>query len=426
MRKIIKSYSSKGKFVFDNEHEFENIKCNYQYDLCSNKNMKGYVEIPTTQGKFINSVFKKENRDCNFFGKYGLNISGVIRNVSIDDSTNISFDITEIKEKDKYEDGKPNLLNIYYFIPFILNLSRGISSHYKKYSNIILKYNEKEFVINTSGVKVKFQETLDLKKHKKPDYLLYRFITPVIQLNNNIPFTEKQFHDIMQEIMLILSLIYFKRFNVFGYRIEYLNNNKLLSTLTYRYANINCGKDFTEDCGYKFNEFFKSKNISNLVKRYNNLENNQKERFKRIVNNYLVISEDTIFETKFKNTYIVLCAISKLIIPKLIIPDKNKPSDEDYIKKACVKAKVILSVINFKESPNRTRNKNSKLEWLISEYRNELIHFNYDKYKQEEVFDEYIKMMHVLRKLIIFYLNKKLMDFPYPKDKFNLNTLEKN
>jgi len=217
--------------------------------------------------------------------------------------------------------------------------------------------------------------------------------------------------EIMNDVMVIVSMLLFKRFNIYGYEAELLDkSNEILFTTNTRFTSKTSGEDYIEDDNRNFNKYFTGDNISKLSISYRNLNKISKDNYLRIVNAYLTINELKIFEPMFRDAYHLLEAISKLIT-------KSNMKTERLILLACNKCNIDLMKYNF-ASPIKSKD----LKWLISEYRNELTHFNFDISLDNNILIiEFQKMLNLLRKLIIAYLDKSLIEFPYPKDAYRLN-----
>lgn len=200
------------------------------------------------------------------------------------------------------------------------------------------------------------------------------------------------------------------RFSFYFYKAEYYDENgELTETFERKEKNWVTGNEFLKEKNYDdFDKYFKMDNLSLLINKYFE-KSNEIEKIKEIIYSYLTIKEIKIFEPQYLLSYFLLEGISKLIVmPTSYI------SSEELIKEASIKSEIDIRKYNFKISRNRLNDQNSKLEWEISEYRNKLTHFNNDEFNKDEIYDEFVKMMKLARKLIISYIEPSLSDWPEP------------
>ncbi|MBL0108856.1 MAG: hypothetical protein IPP52_16645 [Ignavibacteria bacterium] len=74
MRKFIKTEKLNGKLVINNEHTFENVYGEYQYDVYSNRDMRGSLNL---NNLFSHLKSIDELDEFQFYGN-GLKIEGEI------------------------------------------------------------------------------------------------------------------------------------------------------------------------------------------------------------------------------------------------------------------------------------------------------------------------------------------------------------
>ena len=416
MREYIKTIRIRGKLDVEDKYKFEDVRGEYKHDIYTNKGMVGFIYLPSVKSSF--ELMNSFSETCMFtFIGEGITINGEITGIHFGgkNEDRIDFDIIDVMERLSYDKGNVEKIKVFYKIPYISLLAREIDySMYKK--EYIIKYNSEEFKINVGDIEVCFYEFIKLTKHKKPDSIFHRTLYPKIEIpiidNENTLNKLSDLFDFMYEVMVLISFIIYKRCNVFGYEAEILGeSNNLLQKIEYKTTKHGSGEDYIEDDNRKFNNYFIEENISKLAGAYMNLSNKAKENYLKIIYAYLTIGELEIMEPMFKDAYHLLEAISKIIVePKINM------NSERLIEKACVNNNIDLNKIRFEKAKE-----SNKLKWLITEYRNSLIHFNYDfEIKNETLMGEFYKMMNLVRKLMLSYLVPSLIEFPYPRDRYRL------
>jgi len=421
LRKHIINRRTKGKFIFWDKYTLDDVYCDYEYDLYSNHNMNGIIEFDGLS-KDIYDDFMKDINPCKFIGNDGVYIEGSIFSLPLGHGK-IKFQIEIIKEYYSYSNEEPDEIEISYYVPYITPLSREISRNTDNTKKVLFSFKKDEFTIVTDCKEIIFNEVVNLVKYDEPDYIFNRLMYPKLLLKINKDEDINKIIDnnfaLIQKLMLIISFLLFNRINTFGYKVKVFGRNKLISQLKYRNAAQKSSEDYTSNIGYKFEKYFTSENISKLLNSYLHLDNSKLEKLERILYSFISISEQKIFGPKFSSTYFLLAAISKIIMQP-----KNYSKDEECIKLASEKVNIDIKRINFEISPKRLKKNNSKCEWLITEYRHELTHFNFEKYDIKILLHEYNKMMYLLRKLIIFYFEPSLVDFPYPNNRYDIVLLK--
>jgi len=411
LRKFIKTEKLNGKLVINNEHTFENVYGEYQYDVYSNRDMRGSLNL---NNLFSHLKSIDELDEFQFYGN-GLKIEGEILSWTFGGNDVIDFNIYELIERVKYSSEQPKEICIKYYIPYIKVLARSLRSGFPD-DNYILKFNSEEFKLDLQNIPINFFEIINFVNHNDPDKLLNRLLYPQIKIGisnlENIYELLNKYECLFEDVMRIISLLFFKRLNSFGYIAEILSDNgKIVQSIKYKNTRKQSCDDYLKDTGYNFKKDFTPENVSKLISAFLNLETTKKEKFIRIINAYITIDDLKIFEPQFKDAFFALEAISKLIVEP-----KNNLSSENYIVKACNIAEIDLIKVSFEPSKN-----SKKLKWLISEYRNELTHFNFEThYDNDQMYMEYSKIMNILRRLIIYYLVPDLNNFSYPRDKYRI------
>lgn len=414
MREYIKTVKLFGNLKIGTDYVFENVRGEYQYDFYSNKDMKGTFEIKRLTADFLNDFPSLKSF---IFSGHGITINGNVTGWSFGGEVEtITFKIEDFITKILWEDAPPRKMDILYFIPYINLLARKIHSKWNSDDDYLIKFGSDEFKLKAKNISVVFYESVSLISYKTPDSIFHRMLYPKIEIDltddMDINSILNEYKEFMEEVVLVLSFLLFHRFNIYGYEAKiYDKENNIIQDIDYRYTKKKSGIDCIFKDNIEFNKYFNGDNVSKLIESFIALDNDKKQNFSRLIYSILTIKDLEIFEPKFKDTFYVLEAISKLIVK----PDGNI-STEELIAKACEIAKVPLNSINFLPSV-----KSKKLKLLISEYRNELTHFNNDiDIDFEKMIPEFNKIMNLIRKLMIFYLVPELKEFPYPENKYKL------
>ena len=415
MREYIKSVKIIGKLNVEDKYVFEDVRGEYKHDIYSNKGMAGFFEVKRLSADFLNNF--QTIRNFTFIGN-GVTINGEITGWTLPSGRedNIKFSIKDVTEWILYEEKEPKKIFIEYKIPYILLLARRIRNYFGFNEDCIIKFISDEFKIKIKNIEIIFFEYISLVKHVEPDLIFNRMLHPKIRIeltkDENIIEKLNYLENIMNDSMILISFIIFKRCNVFGYTANiYDQSDKLLQVINYKTSEKGSGEDYIEEDNREFNNYFIEDNISKLIEAYLNLCNEEKNNFLKIIYSYLTIGELKIMEPMFKDAYHVLEAISKIIVK----PKANMNSEE-LIEEACFRNSININKIKFEEAKE-----SNKLKWLITEYRNSLIHFNYNyEINNETLFIEFSKMMNLIRKLMISYLEPSLIEFPYPRNRYRI------
>lgn len=390
--------------------KLENVVCEYSYDKYSNKIMKGIFDVIGIPIKLMNNFDKYEKF---IFSNKNITIKGSINGLMFGLNNQLNFEMSKVNEVFSYSNSIPSLMEVYFEIPYVSTFARRITKG--NGNDFLYKFRSDPIKFNICEIEIEFFNEVKLEEYNPPDKIFNRIISPLIkcQIGNNENIMDKlnYFGDIMDDVMLIVSLIHFHRVNFFGYRCYIFNeNNEEVRNYKCRRRGVLSGKDIIFSDNYKFNDFLKGDSISKLINIFILLDISKKEKFKKIVNDYLTISEIEIFEHKYLAAFFALEAISKLIV-----------SPTEYIKQerlielACNYVNIDLMDYKF-ETPI-----NSSLKWLITEYRNELVHFNKTiSFERNTISKEYFKLLNLVRKLIISYLDPKIKDFPYPENRYTI------
>jgi len=151
--------------------------------------------------------------------------------------------------------------------------------------------------------------------------------------------------------------------------------------------------------------------MSNLASLFGNyrLIDKKEDFLERILYSYISIGEQSLFESTFLSAFSTLEGISKLIVNPT-----NNISSEDLIKQAIIISGIDLKENEFEISKSRLKKDDSKLEWLITEYRNYRIHFNQEEFDTSVIASELKKIMKLTRMLIFYYVEPGLINWPEP------------
>lgn len=375
--------------------------------------MIGFLDIQNASTEVLNNLLSLKKF---IFKGDGITINGDIFGLRLFDRIDIK--IKDVLEWIRYKDKEPNKLKILYNIPYVSLLSRKIKHYWGYDEDYIVKFDSNEFKICVQDFSITFYEYISLLNHIDPDSIFNKRLYPKIEFELENSDTEyikeklKYLEDMMLDVMVIISFILFKRLNMFGYEADLLDvSQNTVQVIKYMTSLKSSGEDYIELDTSKFNKYFNGENVSKLIMAYRNLEKEKKEKYLRLLNAFLTIRELNIFEPQFRDAYFTLSAISKIITNPT-----TDPGSEELIILACEMANIDLNQINFDKSIN-----SEKLKFLVSEYRNELTHYNFSlPVNYELYFKEYRKMMNLLRKLMIYYLEPSLIEFPYPRDQFHL------
>lgn len=408
MRKHIVNEKIRGTLRFVDGPEFENVNGEISYDVYSNKGMQGEIFIDSSAALLRSDPFSSNQI---VFRSAGMELFGNWKSVPfLVISGNVAFSIDSLSQRQIINSDIPCRMEVRFLIPYIAPLARDLKSSFGFYEEYIVKFNSEELKFRVNDTEVIMREYANLVAYEQPDSILNRILRPVVSMKfTNEDDLIHRVHEAkmtVDDLMLIISLLLHKRFNTFGFEADLFNDRgKLIERHTYRCSQKSSGEDYTKLNYGTFRDHFSSSNISKLVNAFYCLDKESKAKFQRIVNAYLTIGELNVFEPMFRDAYFALEAVSKLIL------GESNEGTEARIVKACERLKIDIENYLFEPSTKKCK----KLKWLISEYRNELTHYNFDPDVSEaDLSDEFHKMMKLLRMLLIGYLDAGLMNFPAP------------
>lgn len=413
MREKIIAYETSGQLIVEENTTIEDVRCTYESDTYSNKDMKGtfhFRSIPREIIKLRNIIGKK----FTFNGDNGIYIVGKIRGFKDSLEINfrkyeIHFKIQEMEKWIEFSDKKAQKVQVYFNIPYVKPFGRDV--RYGK-GKIILKYMKNELKLNTAPYQICIMDDIGIIDLEEPNASIIRNIYLKIEstiLNEQLKDKLNDIEQFMNNAMICISFMIFHRVNWFGYNsCGYDAENKITETLFYKHKKYEPGTDFITTCTDEFCDYFTKRNISLFINRFSIIPSVKKTQLKRIVNSFLSIKEIRIFEAKFKTIFSVVEGISKLVVEKKKIKFKDYPKTNEFISKVMKVAKIN---IKFENSVT------NKMKWIITDYRNDLTHFNSTEiYDKDLLYKEFKKLMVLGRKLILFYIEKKLVEFPYPEN----------
>lgn len=401
MREFITTIETSGKLKIEGFEEIEAI-CIFKDDFYSVKLKKGTFEL-FADSDIINQF--EPWKKFIFNGKCGRTIEGVITGFNNYIELNLrkiklNYIANEITKWIKYSDKIEHSIKLQFNIPYVSLLGRQIKNSYGFYSDYILKFISDPFKLLVNGIEITFNEKISIIKDelKSPNCIFSREIYPTVEIKLNkcsIIDTVNKVEFLISDIFLIISFLLNHRITSFGYNCEIFDNDGILvDTLNYKNYNISdCEDFFINETNFKFKNDFTINTVNKFTNNF--ISSKEKVSISRIINSYLSINETRIFEPKFNTSYFLLEAISKLIIKP-----SGKIKAEKLILKAFEKSEIDNSEINFEPSQN-----SKKVNWLITEYRNNLAHSNNFECDEGIIYDEFSKIVKLSRCLIIWYLN---------------------
>lgn len=419
MREFIKTYEFIGKLEIEDFFYQENIRCIYEEDYYSNKLMKGHFEVNNLSADLINKLGNFES--FKFTDKSNRIINGKINGVSLETEYNsrkdvLKFFVENYTQWVGYSENKPAKVKISYSIPYISFFNRGINFSHGMDDSYIFRFSYPKKVLKLNYCEVIFDDWVYSLKYKNPDSIFKRemFIDiekKIFDENKKIE-TVNEIERILKDILVLISFILNHRFSFYNYKAKFYDENgKITETFERKRSEWTTGNEFLKESGslyYNFKKYSTIEKISLLINNY--LENiNERDKIKELLFSYLTINEIGIFEPQFLLAFFLLEGISKLIVK----PTKYY-NCEKLIKEAASKYQIDIYNFDFKISHNKVKKADSKYEWEITELRNNLTHFNNDDYNLNEMYDEFVKMMKLARKLIISYIEPTLSDWPTP------------
>ncbi len=325
----------------------------------------------------------------------------------------LKFDLTKFSQRFVWNDNEIRSIRLKFSIPYIKDLSRELKYSYGLYPEWLYKFGNKPFTLDINNQLIEFEEKVYCYEYKEPDSILARELFVRVNLSRESQVIEKllgEYKSIVNDIMLIVSFLFNHRMSPYSFTAELLDEHgKLVESSDFKESKKLCGADCLMESSENFKKYLSSINVSKLIENFINKEPKEKRSITILVNKFLTLGETKIFEPKFLSGYFLLEAVSKFIVnPKNII------DSEKLIEDAVVKSEV--SKEDFKMSHKRRADPKSKLQFEITEYRNYLTHFNHqDTYDGQVMFEEYLKIVRLCRKLILWTICPELSLWPLPK-----------
>jgi hypothetical protein len=416
MREFIKTYEFTGKLIIEDIFEQENVRCIYKDDYYSNKLMKGHFEIDALSIDVLSNV---TNKNFIFSDKSGRTLEGEITGTRYEfeynDKKYILFSyIKEYTQQLLWNDNKPEKVKITYNIPYIDIFNRDIRSSHGFDESYIFRFTTPKKVLKLIDGAIIFDDWVNRLKYEKPDFIFNRQLFIIIEKNIN-DYDKKidilnQTELTLEDMLVLLSFVLNHRFSFYFYKAEYFDNEgKLTETFERKEKNWVTGEEFLNERNLgDFEKYFTMDNLSFLINKFFD-KKNEIEGIKKLLYMYLTIKEINIFEPQFLLGYFLLEGISKLII------NPNSFNNcEKLIKDAASKYSIDINSYNLKISHKRLIKSDSKYGWEITEYRNNLTHFNEEEFNFSDMIDEFVKMKKLARKLILCYIEPSLSDWPEP------------
>jgi len=412
MREYIKKIVSHGKLEIFGEDkvkdEFENVRCEFSYDILSSKKIVGVFEIPQMYDNIGNKkfIFKDDvERELkgNITGSTFEHIGGYRYNT-------LNFSIDEFTRSQWFSTANPKRLRIDFLIPYISYLSRSVLTYHFVENDYHFKFSDEVYKILVNNIEVRFDEFASFVEATEPDSKMYRMLYPTIELNinGNVDESVEELKKLFDDVLLILSLVLDNKMRCFGYFLKlYDENDKIILDYEHRITTVKSRGGFVKKhVNNKFEEIFTKEKITTLVNNFINHEN--KDLIRTSSYDLLTSQELDTFEPRLVWTIFSLEGVVKIITNKVGEITKfgevvNLACSERYMN-------VDLNDYNFLKSENDDH------RWLITDYRNNIAHFNNKKFDDEVIFDEYKKVIRLARNLLLKYLDsdKNINDYPFP------------
>jgi hypothetical protein len=403
---------SHGKLKIKDGPNLENIRCEYTYDIYSNRHMSGYFETPYYYDEFENKSFVFTDEagriiEGNLNGSESISEINLKRNL-------LKFKINSITNYVRYTDEEPAKLIVYFYVPYFNFFERRVASSFNLKDEYIFKYSDSEKRIDFDNFQISFQNNLTLLEHIEPDSIACRNIYPTISIDN---FQEKvdalkilqDLYDFVNDFFLIISLIFLHRVRSFGYSAKFLDSSdKVVLSRDFRSSLRDSGKDYVSDIRNPiFLKTFDLSRIRQLV--INFRKSGEKDLIEDVIYRILVSTELNYFEPMLVWSTFSLEAISRLIT------GKKSLGFEDAVLEAVKSKGYNIDDFNFTKSTFQyIENKSNK--WMFTDYRNNIAHFKNQNFDNEEIYKEYKKVLQLTRNLVFRYLGDENINYPTAKN----------
>jgi len=414
MREFVITKEFSGTLEIEN-NKLENIRCVYKDDYYSNKIMKGTFYLNEDQSSI--ELIKTPFQSFVFFDMSGRTLKGDITGMNHGHDYNdrffkLNFKLNDFLHRYKLKDSEKEKLQILFHIPYIMDLSRHVIYSYDLSPDYIFKFNSNPFKIVLNDLIFEFYEKVYCRDYNEPDSIFTRelFIKALIDIGyKDVEGVINSYKLIVDDIMLIISFLLNHRMTSFGYNAELFDNeNNLIETIEHKNSSKPCGKDCLKKSGDKYLKFFTEENLSNLIEAFQNKTRHDKKNITKLLYKFLILKETEIFQAKFLSGYVLLESISKFIV-KPTSNTKNEQLIKDAIKMS------NIEIEDFEISRHRKKKPSSQNEFEITEYRDELIHFNNQEFSGHSMWVEYQKIVKVCRKLLLWIILPDLSNWGIPE-----------
>lgn len=429
MREFKENIRTIGKLYLNNKLFQENVELEFEDNYYTNSDKTGKIKVNDLSADFINNLkpnkykFRFVNSDNkSYYGKITgwQNKGEIYSNLDY-----LFFSLDNYQQHWRFAEFRVNSFFIKYKIPFAYLLGRNIVSSYGFDDNYIIKFRKPIFTITVNSVVIKFDEHVYFPPHKKPDDLCCRDILPTI----HVPFKSRKrfiptlnsYEKLMDDVMLIISFIFYHKIDWYGYRADLWDkNDKMHEFLEFKDYNKSIGDDYLfEDNFGKFEKHFTGDVLSELISKYRNYSLSKKDKIKNFINELLLIKKNLIYKSRFISSLFLLEAVCEHFVKehKIAYSFKEKSKYQEKIKAVIKYLRIPLQEINFIYSNTKTKSGN-KL-WIITDYRNQIAHSDIkSNFSLKKSVREYIKVMELIRRLIFILIEPKFQKIPYPENNF--------
>jgi len=413
MREFKKEIASYGKLeiIGDKTDILENVRCEFSYDIFSSKRIEGFFEI----GFLYHDVKEKK---FVFTDSVEREIKGIILGFNSHaqggyHSYLLTFKVDEYNRTQWFSDSKPKKLKIEFLIPYISYLNRKLLNYHYLEKDYLLKFVTEVYKIKINSIDIIFEEYVSFVKNVEPDSMMHRILYPTLhlQLDDSIDIENKirELRSLLEDVLLVLSVILDNKMRCFGYIINLFGeNDKIIVEQEFRSTTISSGKDFVKDhLNHEFEKLFAKDKIVELVNNFVNHKN--KELLRDASYDLLTSQELKIFEPQLVWTIFSLEGISKIIADKI---NDYWIKFEDVVRLACDSNHMNIDLVEYDFLASEIDTK----KWLITDFRNNIAHFNNKEFDNDVIYDEYKKVLRLARNLLLKYLDsdKHINDYPFP------------
>ncbi|MBK8981811.1 MAG: hypothetical protein IPM38_05670 [Ignavibacteria bacterium] len=214
-------------------------------------------------------------------------------------------------------------------------------------------------------------------------------------------------------------LFAYHKIDWYGYKAELKDKyGKVQELLEYKDYNKNMGNDYLfEDAFGYFGKYFVEDIVADLIQKFRGKKIKEKMKIISFINESISIKKKNSFKTRFIESLFLIDAICQHIIQSNQISYPSGKGYSEYQER--IKAVITYLHIPFKEvgfSYSKTKIKNGKLLWVITDYRNQIAHSNIESnFSWERSFNQYVKVMDLIRRLVLILIEPKHQKIPYPE-----------